>query len=177
MTGEHASAVPAEARSFQGQPAGLVTRMAAAVLDAAVVGLVLVAGYATWAGALFLIDPRGFTLPEGSPLLSLAAAWGVLMVYLTGAWSLTGRTYGDQVLGLRVVGARGSKLRPGSALIRALACSLFPIGLFWCAGSRVNRSLQDTLLRTSVLYDWQPTLSWGNGDATSKTQPDGPVDT
>jgi hypothetical protein len=33
-------------------------------------------------------------------------------------------------------------------------CVLFPILLFWVVLSRENRSVQDVLLRTSVVYDW-----------------------
>jgi hypothetical protein len=31
---------------------------------------------------------------------------------------------------------------------------LFPILLLWVAVSRQNRSVQDLVLRTSVVYDW-----------------------
>lgn len=39
--------------------------------------------------------------------------------------------------------------------MRALACALFPIGVLWVAVSRENWSLQDVVLRTSVIYDWR----------------------
>ena len=42
------------------------------------------------------------------------------------------------------------------ALARALLYVAFPIGLVWCAGSGTHRSLQDVVLRTSVVYDWMP---------------------
>jgi hypothetical protein len=32
---------------------------------------------------------------------------------------------------------------------------VFPIGLLWCAVSTSRRSLQDIVVRTSVIYDWQ----------------------
>ena len=38
--------------------------------------------------------------------------------------------------------------------MRAALCVVFPIGLAWVVVSRQNRSLQDTVLRTSVVYDW-----------------------
>ena len=40
------------------------------------------------------------------------------------------------------------------ALLRAAFCVAFPIGLFWCVVSRKNRSVQDVVLRTSVIHDW-----------------------
>ncbi len=39
-------------------------------------------------------------------------------------------------------------------MLRAGFCVVFPIGLFWCAVSRENRSVQDVVLRSSVIHDW-----------------------
>jgi uncharacterized RDD family membrane protein YckC len=75
-------------------------------------------------------------------------------VYLWLGWSSTGRTIGKQVVGLRVVNAQGRLLRPLWALLRAIMCVVFPFGLLWCVVSHENRSAQDVLLRTSVIYDW-----------------------
>ncbi|HEU4947666.1 MAG TPA: RDD family protein [Kribbella sp.] len=150
------SPVPREARPYQGQRAGAVSRLAAAVIDALLVALVLLAGYAGVAGFLFLIDPRGFSFPELGLIFSLTAAFIVLVVYLTVSWWITGRSYGGLVMGLRVVGRGGEDLRFIGALVRALLCAVAPIGLLWVAVSPENRSLQDVLLRTAVIYDWQP---------------------
>jgi uncharacterized RDD family membrane protein YckC len=148
--------VPRRARSYQGRRAGIVTRMAAAVIDALVVGMTVLIAYAVVAGLRFMVDPRGFSFPRASWLLNLTAALAITIGYLTVAWVVSGRTYGDLVMGLRVVDRRGRLLRLPGALVRALACVVFPVGLLWCAASRANRSVQDVLLRTSVIYDWQP---------------------
>jgi hypothetical protein len=34
-----------------------------------------------------------------------------------------------------------------------VVCTIFPIGLLWVLVSQENRSVQDVLLRTSVVYD------------------------
>jgi hypothetical protein len=34
-----------------------------------------------------------------------------------------------------------------------MLCTLFPIGLLWVLVSRGNRSVQDLMLRTSVVYE------------------------
>jgi uncharacterized RDD family membrane protein YckC len=78
----------------------------------------------------------------------------VLGLYLTAAWATTGRTYGNHVLGLRVVDTRGQKLSLVLSLLRASFCVALPIGLLWCAVNSSNRSVQDVVLRTSVIYDW-----------------------
>jgi hypothetical protein len=40
------------------------------------------------------------------------------------------------------------------ALVRAAFCVVFAVGLFWVLISGANRSVQDVVLRTSVVYDW-----------------------
>jgi len=150
------SPIPREARPYQGQPAGVVTRIAAAAIDAGVVAGVLFVSYCCLAAFLFLLDPRSFTFPDSSLLRSLTSAFVVLVVYLTVAWWTSGRTYGDLVLGLRVLNHNGRRLRLPGALLRAVFCAFVPIGLLWCAVSHEKRSLQDEFLRTRVVYDWEP---------------------
>lgn len=150
------SPVPREARLYQGQRAGVVTRMTAAVIDAGAVAGILLLGYAAVAGLRFMLDPLTFSFPRPSSLLNLMLSLVVTVVYLTVGWAIGGRSYGGLVMGLRVMGPGGRRLRLPGAFLRALACVLFPIGLLWSAVNSHNRSIQDLLLRTSVIYDWQP---------------------
>ena len=62
------------------------------------------------------------------------------------------------MLGLRVVSSRDAGLPLWRAFVRAILCALFPIGLFWSAVSSRNESVQDLLVRTTVVYDWGPKL-------------------
>jgi uncharacterized RDD family membrane protein YckC len=156
VTESGVSPVPREARPYQGMRAGLVTRMIAAGIDGVVVILTLLAGYAAMAVFLFLLDPMAFAFPSVGLLFSMTAAFCVLVVYQTLAWWLAGRTYGGLVMGLRVVNFRGRRPRFSGALLRSLFCASFPIGILWIAVSRQNRSVQDVVMRTSVIYDWQP---------------------
>ena len=78
------------------------------------------------------------------------------MIYLAFAWWIGGRTLGDRVMGLQVVTSRGGRLRFPRSLVRALLCAVFPVGLLWCAVDPARRSLQDIVLRTSVVYNWLP---------------------
>jgi uncharacterized RDD family membrane protein YckC len=150
--------VPREARPYQGRRAGLVTRLIAGVIDGVLVAVALVAGYVGVNGVIFLFDPRGFQFSEASPILSVATGMVLLVVYLTVAWSTIGRSYGCHVMALRVVNRHGERLRPHVALLRAVLYVMFPIGLLFCAGGVGRRSLQDFVLRTSVIYDWLPRL-------------------
>jgi uncharacterized RDD family membrane protein YckC len=147
-------AVPREARGIQGLPAGIVTRTAANTVDFAAMVCVLTAGYAAWFAARFLIQPAHFSAPKPPFGAVLICGGLVLFGYFSASWATTGRTYGDHLLGLRVVDSRGERLRWRGALARAALCVVFPIGLFWSVVSATSKSVQDVLLRTAVVYDW-----------------------
>jgi uncharacterized RDD family membrane protein YckC len=57
-----------------------------------------------------------------------------------------------------VVGRDGDRLSLALALARALVCAALPIGLFWCVVSARNASIADLLVRSFVVYDWEPRL-------------------
>ena len=156
MNEREISAVPREARPYQGASAGLVTRLVANTIDAVVVGIALGAAYLGLAAFVFVLDPRQFEFPTSGLLLSLTAALGLSIAYLALAWWLAGKTYGDHLMGLRVVGRGRRRLGPLRSLARAAFCVVFPIGLFWCAVSPERRSVQDLVLWTRVVYDWLP---------------------
>ena len=155
MTAGAVSPIPQEARGYQGEPAGLVTRLLAGGIDVAVTVVVLIALWAGFNGFRFMLDPRGFTSSGSSVLASITAGIVVAIVYLTAAWSTTGRSWGDHVIGLRVVTRDGGRVRLPVAFLRAVTCTLFPIGLLWCAASRTRGAVQDILFRTCVVYDWR----------------------
>jgi uncharacterized RDD family membrane protein YckC len=156
VTEHEISHVPREARAFQGRPAGIVSRLIANTVDAAVVAGILLAAYIGINGVLFFLDPRSFDFREPIPLLTLTSAFVVAGLYLGISWALVARTFGCHVMGLRVVGRQGHRLRIVVALARAAFCVVFPIGLLWCVVNPRSRSVQDIVLRTSVVYDWMP---------------------
>jgi uncharacterized RDD family membrane protein YckC len=162
------SRIPKEARPFQGRRAGLATRVLAAAIDCLVLLAVFAGGYAVWAALVFLWSPARFSLPTPSRPVVVAAGYLLVIAYLTLCWRIFGRTYGDQVIGLRVVGRGGTQLGFAGALARAIFCAVFPIGLLWTAVSRENRSLADLLLRTSVVYDWQAASEVGGFSAAAR---------
>lgn len=152
------SRAPSQVRpTIQGRRAGLVTRALANVLDVVVVVLLLAGGYAAVAAGKFLINPSGFRFPAPSFALVLLLGGATTAVYFAVAWRLTGRTIGDEVTGLRVVNFRGERMRWAGAVLRAVFCTVFPVGLLWVLVSPQNRSVQDAVLRTSVIYDWPRT--------------------
>jgi uncharacterized RDD family membrane protein YckC len=150
----HVDPTPREARPFQGHRAGLVTRTAAAAIDVGIVIIALGLGYLGVSAVLFLLDPRNFTAPAPSPVVVYAVGGLLLTIYLAVTWRGSGRTYGNHVMGLRVVNHRGNRLHPVVSFVRAALYVIFPIGLLWVLVSGRNRSLQDLVVRTSVIYDW-----------------------
>lgn len=143
---------------MQGQRAGVISRFLADAIDLGVIVAAVISVYFALAGVRFLWRPRLFTWPEPSTLNLGTLWWILLIVYLTVGWANTGRTFGKTVLGLRVVDGKGARLRFPRAFGRALLCAAFPIGLFWSALSRRNASIQDLIVRSTVLYDWEPRL-------------------
>jgi uncharacterized RDD family membrane protein YckC len=150
----HLAAVPPEARGYQGQRAGLVSRMLASAVDLVVVVGTVAIGYLAVSMVLFLWDPGHFHFPAPDRTWLLTAGGVVLFCYLSVSWLVNGRTWGDFLLGLRVVNYQGEPLRVAGAVARSALCVVFPIGILWVAVSRANRSVADVVLRTSVVYAW-----------------------
>lgn len=148
------AAVPPEARGYQGQRAGVVSRLLASAVDLVVVVGTVGAGYLAVSVVFFLWDPGRFHFPAPDRTWLLAACAAVLFCYLSASWAMTGRTWGDLLLGLRVVSYQGGPLRVAGAVIRAALCVVFPVGILFVAVSRANRSVADVVLRTSVVYAW-----------------------
>lgn len=146
--------IPREARVFQGHRAGLVTRGAATAIDVGVVTIVLALGYLGVCVVLFLTPPKGFEAPVPPLWLDLLIGYVVTTLYWAIVWNRGGRSYGCHIMGLRVVDRQGRLLGIVPALLRAAFCVAFPLGFVWVAFSRANRSVQDVVLRTSVIYDW-----------------------
>jgi uncharacterized RDD family membrane protein YckC len=142
--------------AFQGRPAGVVSRALACGIDGLVVVGLLVLAWGSWAAFRFLLRPASFTMPSPSWAFVLGAGAVVSIVYLTVCWATSGRSYGDQVLGLRVTSRASGRLGWVRSAARAAAYVAFPLGLAWSAFDSSNRSLQDLVVRSRVVYDWIP---------------------
>lgn len=155
----HANHVlPPGAKDFQGRRAGFVSRAIAASIDVTLVFItVLLTTAALWMLS-FVVDPTtAATGAEGRvPGLAYLVAYGYLLnwAYWTVCWALSGRTIGNLVMGVRVVNRKGGRLGWGTAAVRSAFCAAFPFGLLWVIVSGANRSVQDVVQRTSVIYDW-----------------------
>ena len=154
VDGPQINPIPPKARAFQGIRAGVVSRTSAGAIDYAVVLIAVVGSYAAVRAFSYLLDPRGFEPAAWTFGQFMAIGFVAMVVYLTVSFGVSGRTVGDRVMGLRVVGPTGERVRWVRALIRAVLCAVFPVGLFWCAVRGDSRSFQDIVLHTSVIHEW-----------------------
>jgi uncharacterized RDD family membrane protein YckC len=137
--------------------AGFVSRLAAFVVDAALLGLAL-------RTTQWLLDGLAHNLGRLAPPVHLSAlvlaGWPlVIIAYLVIFWTMAGQTPGKWLLGLRVVAVGGGRLRVTQALLRvagyvvsALPCYL---GSLWVLGPQ-RRAWHDRLAGTEVLYVVRP---------------------
>ena len=144
-----------EAVALHGHRAGFASRVVAASIDVATVALLQLACLLVAGLVRHLLVGPPFALPALPQWLAGVAGGGIAIAYLTSCWAIAGRTVGMQVLGLRLVGRRsGRPPRPAAALLRAVLCLVFPLGLLWILVSRRNASLQDLVVGSAVIYDW-----------------------
>jgi uncharacterized RDD family membrane protein YckC len=134
-------------------PAGIVTRVLAALIDAVVAAALTGAVFGAVVAGVFVVNPVSFSWPHGLAARASLLAFVVAVGYLTVGWATAGRTVGGAVLGVRVVGRGGGRLGWTRSVCRAVLCVLVPLGLLWAAVSARRRSVQDLLVRSAVLYD------------------------
>ena len=146
-------AIPEDARDFQGERAGFATRFLASAIDVSLVALLMM-GIWLSIELLQLIFTPGVEV--NAPRAATLVLWGYAFttLYWMVAWATTGRSLGAWAMGVRVVNRKGERLHWPIALARSAFSVGFPFGLLWALVSRRNRSVQDVVLRTIVIYDW-----------------------
>jgi uncharacterized RDD family membrane protein YckC len=154
MSRRTVTTLPDRAEALQGQPAGLISRSLAAVVDVGVVVAEAAVGYLALSAALFVWNPRRFSFPEVG-WFTWVAVGTIAWVYLTLCWWIAGRSCGCAVWGLRVLGGDGGELRLARTAIRAAVCVLFPLGLVWSVLDRRGRAVHDLVTGSQVVYDWR----------------------
>ena len=145
--------VPEAARPIQGQRAGLFTRAAAAGIDVAATVVVMIGAWLGLWVVLWAIRPMD---PHPMPQVWWFVLIGIVILWLswTVAYATNGRALGHLVMGIRVVNRTGQSMSWLAAALRAITNMLFPVGLLWVIPSAQNRSVQDVVLRSSVIYAW-----------------------
>lgn len=145
-----------QAQELQGRRAGFASRAVASGIDVLLVLCVYVGGYVIGSIAWDLFFSHSVSVSVPPHWLNETLVWVILVAYLTAGWGTAGRTFGKQVMGLRVIRSDGSRLRLPRAFLRAILCaSFFPV-LLLALLDRRNRGFEDVAFGTAVAYDWFP---------------------
>ncbi|MCB1015806.1 MAG: RDD family protein, partial [Acidimicrobiales bacterium] len=135
-----------------GQPAGIVSRGAAALVDFGVVWLIS-------AAISLSVDLVQSVLGTDASndlgaLGAVLAGAALLFTYLSLCWIVGGRTLGQLLLGLRVRRVGGSRIGFFQAVARGWMATYLLALLLWSVVSRRSAAVWDVVLRTEVVYDW-----------------------
>ncbi len=149
---------PDSLEEVQGRRAGFVTRGIAFVID---FFCVLAAFPLIMWGIGLTVAVLNFRAPEYPQVAAVVASClqlGIIFFYFVGPWAITGRTIGQGVLGLRVVGRSKVRINLLQAVVRwlVLFLTLFIIGPVWLALSGKRLALHDRASRTQVIYERSP---------------------
>lgn len=148
---------PTPAVSQQGNYAGAVTRLAAFVLDQAIVTTVYAFGVAALLWVLNLIFGSDLGSDSFTGLAGIVFIFWWLLYY-SYPWAVSGKTPGMATLGIRVVRADGSPATAKNAILRAMGLPLsfltLGIGFLPIIFARRRRALQDKIGGTAVVYSW-----------------------
>lgn len=144
----------------QGNYAGAVTRLVAFAADVGASWGIFTVSVAAVTFAIQLVTGHQVDLTKGraSSLLTLSALVIWEFIYFAYQWTLSGKTIGMALLGIRVVGTDGSAIGGRQAVIRTvtlpLSFLLFGLGFLGILLNKDRHALHDRLARTLVVYSW-----------------------
>jgi uncharacterized RDD family membrane protein YckC len=155
-------------KSLRGQYAGLITRLAAFVIDTGVLSAIIV--FISWFFHTSLSMFQAERISQLTPILrqvysvilsplfgSLASFFLVVLYYLF-FWTTAGQTIGKAVMGIKIVPNRGGKMTLFRSMVRFLGyfISALPLGLgfWWILFDDRRFAWHDHLANTCVIYTW-----------------------
>jgi uncharacterized RDD family membrane protein YckC len=155
VTGAGTSSEPIAGR--QGHYAGAVSRLVAFAADVGASWGLFTLGAAALSFSIQLVSGTKFSLTNYQ-IASLVAAVVWEFIYFAYQWSLSGKTIGMAVLGIRVVRTDGSPIGARQAVIRTLTLPLsfllLGLGFLGILTNRRRYALHDRLAGTAVVYSW-----------------------
>jgi uncharacterized RDD family membrane protein YckC len=148
---EHDAAI-----TLQGHYAGAVTRLAAFAIDQTVATTAFSVATAVLAWTVSLVTSSDVKITGTWWTIGIYLLW--LFLYYAYPWSVSGKTVGMALLGIRVVRADGSRCGPRAAAVRALTLPLgfltLGLGFLGILIGREHRALYDRIAGTAVVYAW-----------------------
>jgi uncharacterized RDD family membrane protein YckC len=138
--------------------AGFVSRVGAAIVDV-VVFSILSGGTLLFLQAFYaLVTSVPFGDVTIEPELATTVISFLTIIYFAGCWTITGRTAGEAIFGLRVIRPDGRRVRFLRALLRCFATFLSlafcGLGFAWILVDRRRRSWHDIIAGTVVIYSF-----------------------
>ncbi len=152
------SAPPTAGR--QGNYAGGVTRLVAFAADAGASWGIFTLSVAAITFALKLVTGTTVDLTKGTVSAVLVVISFVVweFVYFAYQWSLSGKTIGMALLGIRVVATDGDAIAVRQAVIRTitlpLSFLLFGLGFLGILLNKDRHAWHDRMAKTVVVYSW-----------------------
>jgi uncharacterized RDD family membrane protein YckC len=146
-----------EETTRQGHYAGAISRLAAIFVDVIIAWWTLLLILAGINAAISLVAGHGIKWS------SFQVAGAIIVVlwyplYFAYQWSLSGKTLGMALFGLRVVTAEGGVITARQALVRTLMLPVsiicFGLGLVGIVLRTDHRAWHDRAAKTCVVYDW-----------------------
>jgi uncharacterized RDD family membrane protein YckC len=143
---------------LQDRAAGFVSRLFAFVVDLGVVAVIVAIG----GGVASLIDAAIERMGLDPPVdMTVIFVWMIPVLvgaYYTMFWSLTGRTVGKWLMGLKVIGTDGRPPSVSHSILRFLGYGLsaitFWLGYAWVLIDDERQAWHDHMARTWVVYDY-----------------------
>jgi len=141
----------------QGQYSGAISRLLAIIADLFIAWWSLLLILAGTNAAISLVIGHSIKWSDYQILgIIIVAIW--YPVYFAYQWSLSGKTLGMALFGLRVVTAEGAPISGRQALVRTVCLPIsilvFGLGLFGIVLRTDHRGWHDRMAKTCVVYDW-----------------------
>ena len=152
------SAPPTAGR--QGNYAGAVTRLVAFAADVGASWGIFTVSAAALTFAIGLVSGHTVNLNDGR-VTSLVTLFCLIVwefIYFAYQWSLSGKTIGMAVLGIRVVASDGQPITGRQAVIRTITLPLsflfFGLGFLGILLNKDRHAWHDRMAKTVVVYSW-----------------------
>ncbi len=144
----------------QGHYAGAATRLVAFAADVGVSWGVFTVSLAGITFAIQLVTGKTVDLTKGAFVSAVVVLAFVVweFVYFAYQWSLSGKTVGMALLGIKVVGTEGAPVAARQAAIRTVTLPLsflvFGLGFLGILLNKDRHAWHDRMAKTVVVYSW-----------------------
>ena len=153
----HSSRRLARALAFQGVPAGMVSRLFAFLLDVLTVDVLFSVGGSLFALFFEVLTGRTWQVKDHQIVSGVFLAV-LVFIYFTVPIAVAGRTFGQMIMGLKVVRIDRREMGGWHAALRTitfpLSILLLGVGVLMGLLRSDRRMLQDVFADTEEIYDW-----------------------